>query len=82
MAKKKKEKISFKNKFWRIYYRLTMGQEKLDKILHSATLISTNLKESTKGNLAHFHDVDGNQIRGWYKKSISFQQHPLIQKYR
>lgn len=76
------QKISLKNKFWRIYYRLTIGQEKLDKILNPATSILMNLKESTKGNLAHFRDEDGNQIRGWHKKSISFQKHPLIQKYR
>ena len=67
-----------------MYYRLTMGEENYKKSLSSAVLLNTNLKQSSKGSLEHFYDTDGNQIRGWHHKSISFkrEQHPLIQKYR
>lgn len=70
---------------WKIYYRLTIGQEKLDEILSNARVFNMNLKQSTKGDLNHFYDMDGQQIRGWHKRTISFKrnnQHPLIQKYQ
>ena len=69
---------------WKIYYRLTMGKEKYNQTISNAKIFSMNLKQSTKGNLNHFYDMNGEQIRGWHRRSISFKrdnQHPLIQRY-
>jgi hypothetical protein len=70
---------------WKIYYRLTLGKEKYEKILNSAKILSMNFKQSTKGGQNHFYNMNGEQIRGWHKRSITFKteaQHPLIQRYQ
>lgn len=73
------------NILWKTYYRLVMGKTEFDKWVKSAKLLNMNLKQSSKGSLQHFYDVEGNQIRGWHKRRPQFKehtdQHPLISKY-
>ena len=57
--------------FWKIYYRLKFKENYSEKI-STATKIFQNMKDSTSGNLSHFYNTHGEQIRGWHKRNPKF----------
>lgn len=71
-----------KSTFWKIYYRLFLGDDYQTR-MEQASKIFSNVVDSTNGKVSHFHDIKGERIRG-YHKQIKFNgvaQHPLITKY-
>ncbi len=73
-----------KTLFWKAYYKIKFGKNYAAR-MHKAASMMRIVDQSTVGNLSHFYDVDGNQIRGWHRhirfaKTVPIQ-HPLITKY-
>jgi len=66
---------------WRLYYKFTM--KNYDSRIEDAKNLFTNLKESTKGSINHFYDMNGDKIRGYSNIVIRSRrvEHPLIAKY-
>ena len=67
---------------WKLYYKLTMKD--YDSRVNNAKAMVRNLKESTKGSINHFYDMNGEQIRGYSNDVIRSRrvEHPLISKYQ
>jgi hypothetical protein len=65
--------------FWNIYYRLMDKDfhEKLSKVKR----LDNTIRQSTRGNLSSFYNVNGEQIRGFHERSFYYNSHPLIEKY-
>ena len=72
-----------KSTFWKIHYRLFLGEDYQSR-MEKATNIFSNVVDTTNGRISHFYDIKGERIRGWHKR-IKFDdnvlQHPLIKKY-
>jgi hypothetical protein len=70
-----------KSTFWRIHYRLFLGKDYQTR-MEKASNIFSNVIDSTNGRVSHFHDINGDRIRGYHKRiKFNVTQHPLIQKY-
>ncbi len=70
-----------KTLFWKAYYKHKLGEEGYKKAIQSAT----NTVQSTNARISHFHNEQGENIRGWFKGNYKFPkntQHPLITKYQ
>lgn len=54
-----------------------------DEKIHNAKNLFTNLKESTRGHINHFYDMNGDRIRGYSNVVVRsrYVEHPLISKY-
>ncbi len=70
--------------FWIAYYKLKFGKNYQARMNRAALMMNT-VNQSSVGNLSHFYNTDGDQIRGWHRH-IRFAstvpiQHPLITKY-
>jgi len=78
---------NLKKTFWRAYYRMTLGAEESNRRMQSAKLFGGYLDEqSEKVGIGRNYDVQGNQIRGWHRRSHhapppAKSSHPLIDKY-
>lgn len=73
-----------KTLFWKAYYKCKFGKNYAARMNRAANMMNI-VNASSVGNLSHFYDSDGNQIRGWHRH-IRFAptvpiQHPLITKY-
>ena len=70
--------------FWKSIYRLRLG-DAYDDTVKKAKLTMLATKASTKGDVSSFHNVDGQQIRGWHRPmnySLKYsEKHPLISRY-
>lgn len=66
--------------FWKLYFKLKFKDQYRNRI-DNAVRMGWIVDDSTKGNLSHFYDSQGNQIRGWYKPIANRRQHPLIEYY-
>jgi hypothetical protein len=72
-----------KSTFWKIHYRLFLGKDYQSRVDQASNIFS-NVVESTNGRVSHFHDINGERIRGYHKRikfNANVTQHPLIAKY-
>jgi hypothetical protein len=72
--------------FWRAYYRLTLGAEENSRRVESAKMFGGYLAEQSESvGIGRNYDVNGNQIRGWHRRSARLasprDSHPLIERY-
>jgi hypothetical protein len=69
---------------WTLWYRLTMKD--FDSRITMAKKYNKILKESTNARCNHFYNEQGEQIRGFHKRSARFNNvlptHPLLVKYQ
>jgi hypothetical protein len=78
---------NFKQKMWRLYYRLTLGAEESERRIQSAITLGIYLEnQSADVGIGRNYDVQGNQIRGWHRRSYhpappQRNSHPLLDKY-
>jgi hypothetical protein len=77
---------NLKKTFWRAYYRVTLGAEENSRRIQSAENFGRYLaNQSAEVGIGRNYDVNGNQIRGWYKPVTRAapprNSHPLIEKY-
>lgn len=69
--------------FWKLYYKWKF-KDQYESIINKAKLLQWHVEDSSCGDLSHFYDMKGEQIRGWYKKSPSFKydnKHPMVTYY-
>ena len=70
-----------------MYYRLKLGSEGSAKKFESAKLFGDYLSHQSVGaGMARNYDAQGNQIRGWHRRSYhpappQRNSHPLLDKY-
>ena len=71
-----------KKLFWNLYYKHIEGLN-VEQSLKNAKLLAVDIQSSTKGNIGHFYNSDGVNIRGWERNKYNsrVEQHPLIKKY-
>ncbi len=68
-----------KTLFWKAYYRWKF-KDQYNKRINDACRMMNTIHESSDGNLGHFYNYQGEQIRGWHRKRPSFassKNHPL-----
>jgi hypothetical protein len=67
---------------WKLWYKLTLKD--FEDRIEMAQNLFQNVKESTKGSINHFYNMDGEKIRGYSNLTIRTRhtEHPLITKYR
>ena len=69
-----------KNKIWKMIYSLLLGKEEVERILGNRKIFMHYILQATNGGVATFYNVNGEQIRGYFKP-VAVRQHPLIKKY-
>ena len=63
--------------FWKLYYRFKFGDQYETRI-NNAIRMGWIVDDSTSGDISHFHNMKGERIRGWHKKShFPSDKHPL-----
>lgn len=68
--------------FWKLYYKWKFGDQYQNRI-DRATRFGWMVEDSTSGNLSHFYNHRGEQIRGWHKRTADFSfRHPLVTYYQ
>ncbi len=73
-----------KTLFWKAYYRWKFKDQYAARIRNAGVLMNA-INESSDGNLSHFYNYHGEQIRGWHRKRPSFassSDHPLASYYK
>jgi hypothetical protein len=73
-----------KTTFWKLYYRWKFKDQYKTRIKH-AQMLGNAINESSEGNLSHFYNYHGEQIRGWHRKRPAFarsDEHPLATYYK
>ena len=67
--------------FWRAYYKIKLGADYKNTI-YNAKAMKAYVKISGSGRVANFYNVNGEQIRGWYKAPFKVNpRHPLENYY-
>lgn len=67
--------------FWRAYYKIKLGADYKNTI-YNAKAMKAYVKISGSGRVASFYNVNGEQIRGWYKAPFKVNlRHPLENYY-
>jgi len=73
-----------KTLLWKAYYRWKFKDQYNTRISNASVLMNC-INESSNGNLSHFYNYQGEQIRGWHRKRPSFassDEHPLKSYYK
>jgi hypothetical protein len=77
-------KTIMKQLFWKAFYRLKFGSN-YSNVMKSINSLGRYLDDAASGDFSVRYNSNGEQIRGWHKKSPSFKfakEHPLVVKYR
>lgn len=65
---------------WKAFYLLSLKKGSYNETMKNAAFIGDYIKDSTRGRMNLFYDIDGNQIRGFTNPKPT-SKHPLIKKY-
>lgn len=76
---------NLKERFWRLYYRITLGEDQSQARIKNAMMLGDYLNEqSAKVGIGRNYDTSGQLIRGWHKRSYHpapKMSHPLLDRY-
>lgn len=72
------KKPTLKERFYRCFMK------NYDDRVAYAKSIQSMIKDSTRGSISHFYDMNGEQIRGYDNRIVRSRkvEHPLIAKYQ
>lgn len=80
MIDKTQAKLTWKQSIYKLFIN------DFDVKMKSARRTYNQIIASTNGNVNHFYNMDGEQIRGFYKRPARFTNvlptHPLVVKYK